>query len=535
MLKKVMLIALALCLILCGGGCRPEKPQLDVTDGFYDQERAAKIVNLKEGDRAYYTVDGSEPGTESIAYNSEEGIPLSEGENHLKVVTVNPAGKVSKVLTATIVIGPQTPQLVTPEGVYSEVFAAKLVNLKEGYDAYYTLDGLEPNTYSSPYTDAGIPLSEGDNLVKVIKYDEAGNSSDVLAATIVIQPEQPDYSNSFTRLHKEGNYLYYVQSMIGPMSPYSPFPEYSKLYRYDLANGTREVVVNKDMNQFLIRDGIVYYEYESITDEAEQYLWCSYDLNDGRHWVLFDSLTENSRDTNYRFTNMMLDDSIYYQSTLEGVWHLFRLNVNTLEGEAVSEGQTLFPVAMVDRDIFFQGNGKLHKFNVDSGEKILISYDAGSKYKVFGSFIYYYMEDPYSQVYRMNLDGSDKQQVPYVASSEFVVVGDKIYYASSQGLFGMRIDGADNEKIYDIVPKNLQYYQGRLFFNEEIPSSGACNLYCLNVSTKEAAVIFEGKEAGYLYFVDGETYFVYSRVIEGEAGLYQLTDTGLVKLTGDLR
>lgn len=57
-------------------------------------------------------------------------------------------------------------------------------------------------------------------------------------------------------------------------------------------------------------------------------------------------------------------------------------------------------------------------------------------FKVFGSFIYYYTEEP-SCVYRMCLDGSDKQLIPQVASREFVVVGDRIYYSSADGFVPM--------------------------------------------------------------------------------------------------
>ena len=93
------------------------------------------------------------------------------------------------------------------------------------------------------------------------------------------------------------------------------------------------------------------------------------------------------------------------------------------------------------------------------------------------------------------------------------------YYSSADGIFGMRVDGVDNEKICSIVPKNLQYYQGKLFFNEEkSPSSGGVNLYCLDLATNEVSVLFEGKDVGFVYFVDGEIYYVYNRVIEGESG-----------------
>jgi hypothetical protein len=38
------------------------------------------------------------------------------------------------------------------------------------------------------------------------------------------------------------------------------------------------------------------------------------------------------------------------------------------------------------------------------------------------------------------------------------------------------------------------------------------------MATNEVSVLFEGKDVGFVYFVDGEIYYVYNRVIEGESG-----------------
>jgi hypothetical protein len=534
LIKKKLILALFLCLALGAVGCGPEIPQLDVTEGLYDQECIAKVINLKEGERAYYTLDGSEPGKGSIQYTIEGGIPLNEGENQIKVIKFNAEGKSSKIFTAHFVVAPQVPLLVTPDGVYNAEFAAKIINLKEGFMAYYTLDGSEPNSSSLLYTDAGIPLKEGDNQVKVIKYDGSGNCSDVLATNLTISPCEPDYSSYFAKLHKQGNAIYYVQSVLGPNSPYSSFPEYSKLCSYNLTNGSYKVVLNQDMNQFIIRDGVVYYEYATAIGDGELcYLWCSAGLSGKKQGVLLDS-SSDSTELNYNYAGIMVDDWIYYQYQKDENWNLFRLNANTVETESVSLGGGLVPAAVVDRDILYWGAKRnLYHFNVDSAENTLICSDPGSSYKVFGSFIYYYTEDPNSSVYRMRLDGSDKQQIPQVTSSEFTVAGDRIYYSSSDGIHSMRLDGADNKKICSFEPSNLQYYRGKLFFNgEKSRSSGDCSLYCLDLATNEVTLLFEGKDLGYMYFVDGEIYYVYTKVLEGEAGLYHLTDTGLVKLAG---
>ncbi|MDD3074358.1 MAG: FN3 associated domain-containing protein, partial [Eubacteriales bacterium] len=182
--KRALLLLFCLLFVVPLVSCQNQAvcPQLDIGEGLYETERVAKITNLVEGERAYFTLDGSEPGMDSTPYREDAGISLLEGENQVKVVKYSAKDKPGPVLTAIYTIMPQLPLLATPDGVYNGVFNARITNLKEGFKAYYTLDGSEPDTASPVYTAAGIPLTEGENRVKVVKYDGAGNHSAVLTA-----------------------------------------------------------------------------------------------------------------------------------------------------------------------------------------------------------------------------------------------------------------------------------------------------------------------------------------------------------------
>lgn len=535
--KRALLLLFCLLFVVPLVSCQKAVcPQLDIGEGLYETERVAKITNLVEGERAYFTLDGSEPGMDSTSYREDAGIPLLEGENQVKVVKYSAKDKPGPVLTAIYTIMPQLPLLATPDGVYNGVFNARITNLKEGFKAYYTLDGSEPDTASPVYTAAGIPLAEGENRVKVVKYDGAGNHSAVLNACITIIPYEPDYSNSFTRLQKIGDSLYYVQSVFKEVNFYSP-EHFSKLCRYDLAKGTSEVVLDKKLDDFIIsqegspRD--VYCQYDALWDGASRYQWFRADLNGKNYKMLLDSVVEAPMaGLAFGFTGIMIDDWIYYNCVFEDDWHIFRFNTASLEKESISPGGGISPI-LVGRDIYYWGPGNsLYRYSADRAENTLISKVNGFNLKVFGSFIFYYSQDQKMGTYRMNLDGSDVHTYPQIASDEFVVVGDRIYYSSPGGMCSIRVDGEDQQEICSIRPQNLQYYRGKLYFGGEYDPECGWPFFCLDLATNEVKTIFPDSR-GFLYFIEGEVYYVYPQVLKREAGLYHLTEAGLEKLAGE--
>ncbi|MGI6364676.1 MAG: FN3 associated domain-containing protein [Bacillota bacterium] len=533
------LMPFALCFILCLGlvGCissRPEVPRLDTLEGYYDTAITVKVVNLLEGESVYYTLDGSEPSQDSALY-SDSGIRLFEGKNHLQAVKIDPKGNRSEILSAIFTISPEMPRLATPDGIYNAQFAAIIVNYKVGDTVFYTLDGSEPDYSSNLYTEDGIPLVEGSNIIKAVKYDKDGNKSKVMTANLIIKPYEPDYSHYFTKFHKLEDTIYYVQS-VDNHNKHSAFPEFSKLCGYNLIDGSTDVVLEVNMNRFVIRDNVVYYEYETEVGDGELcYLWCSIDLDGNNHQVLLDSTAEKSNFLNYGFASIMVDEWIYYEYKAgeeeSAPWQLYRINTESLTKEPVSSGEGLCPAKVVDRSIIYWGpERKLYRFDVYSGESNRISEDRGYTYKVVDNYIYCYTEEPKKSLFRVCVDGSGKEIIPEVNSSEFVVVGDRIYYGNHGGLHSVRIDGADPQKIWSSSSSNLHYYQGQIFFYSNY------SLYCLDLDSDQIKKLYDytDDQRGYLYFVDGETYYVHNRVTEGDAGLYHLTESGLEKLAGQV-
>ena len=155
--------------------------------------------NVKPGDtiaitaepnlNIYYTLDGSSPVTNGKIYYSP--IPLSEGDYTLKAVTCNEKGNFSQIVSKDISIDtfyelampqvlPKTGSYSSPEKIYIEV--------PVGCKAYYTWDGSMPSATSSLYTDQGLEMPVGNNVLSVILIDEYGNISPVMRCNYIYMP-----------------------------------------------------------------------------------------------------------------------------------------------------------------------------------------------------------------------------------------------------------------------------------------------------------------------------------------------------------
>jgi hypothetical protein len=129
----------------------------------------------------YFTTDGSEPTTASEVYDDE--IPLN-ADLVLKFFSVDHAGNAGAVQTAIYSVE-LTPPLTTASPT-TRVFDANSIQVtlscSDGSGTgcaatYYTLDGSQPSTASTPYTG---PITIGDTVVlKFFSVDVAGNAEGV--------------------------------------------------------------------------------------------------------------------------------------------------------------------------------------------------------------------------------------------------------------------------------------------------------------------------------------------------------------------
>lgn len=164
-----------------------EEPKYNLDDSeVYDD---VQQLELSAGENTvYYTTDGTEPGLSSTKYTGP--IQLAEGENVVRAIAVDTRGIPSLSVEKTYVVEfpiEDAPAIAPSTGQYES--AQKIeIKVPEGYEAYYTMNGEEPTTASTKYTDP-IDMPEGETLFKAVLVNSGGRVSGVTTRNYMLDIE----------------------------------------------------------------------------------------------------------------------------------------------------------------------------------------------------------------------------------------------------------------------------------------------------------------------------------------------------------
>ncbi len=159
---------------------------LDDSETFDDVQ---EVTLTAENDTTlYYTTDGKDPTTKSTEFT--EAIQLSEGTTKIKAIAVNADGIPSATVTKKYKVElpvEDAPAVSPSTGQYS---ATKVISIQvpDGYEAYYTLDGTDPSTESYQYSDP-IDMPEGETIFKAILINKKGQSSGITTRHYTLETE----------------------------------------------------------------------------------------------------------------------------------------------------------------------------------------------------------------------------------------------------------------------------------------------------------------------------------------------------------
>ncbi len=154
-----------------------EMPEYSLKDSeVYDDVQQLSLATDEAA--IYYTTDGSDPDPSGTKY--EEPIQLGEGTTVIKAIAVSKSGVPSQIAKKeyTIEFPVEDAPAVSPST--GQYFDEEQIEIKvpDGYTAYYTMNGDDPTTASTPYT-GPVDMPEGETLFKAILINGAGRASSV--------------------------------------------------------------------------------------------------------------------------------------------------------------------------------------------------------------------------------------------------------------------------------------------------------------------------------------------------------------------
>lgn len=185
---------------------KPAPLTVSVEPGRYTEPKTLEITS-PDGSAIYYTMDGSEPTTQSQPYT--ESISLPNGDISVKAVAVNSDGTLGDVNQWDYVMEVPVPREVTfsaEEGRYTNDFELTLQS-DEGEPIYYTTDGSQPDQNSAVY-EGPIPVTMGTTVtVSAVAVNQYGMQSPVISKTYSVTGNRfGGYSGTVVFL--KGSYYY---------------------------------------------------------------------------------------------------------------------------------------------------------------------------------------------------------------------------------------------------------------------------------------------------------------------------------------
>lgn len=175
---------------------KPESPTFDFADG--NEFNAAFTMHLAcetEGVTFYYTLDGTDPTTSSTLYVAEYGIAIPAATTTVKAIAVKDE-MVSDVTSATYTYKAVAKPYFTP-ATGSEVFYGETVEIATATSGevsiYYTTDGTDPTSASTPYT-SPVVITDASTTLKAIAIKKSDESSIGEASFIIKAPEPPTFN-----------------------------------------------------------------------------------------------------------------------------------------------------------------------------------------------------------------------------------------------------------------------------------------------------------------------------------------------------
>ncbi len=164
-------------------------PGFSLSEGEYEGNQKLEL-NTTEPYKIYYTLDGSDPGIHN-GHIYDKPIVLKSGSTIVSAVLISDNNHAGPVVRKTYKIYYDKPSdpVVAPESGEYDTSQAITISAGDGIEIYYTLDGSDPDTSSSLYTDP-VPMPDGNNVLSCIAYDPVNKMySNIVRYNYIYNPQ----------------------------------------------------------------------------------------------------------------------------------------------------------------------------------------------------------------------------------------------------------------------------------------------------------------------------------------------------------
>lgn len=169
-------------------------PQFSLDDSISHRgTQPLTLTSATSGATILYTLNGDDPATAGVAYDTEAGISLSTS-TVVKAVSRKANMVDSAVITKSYLIPPTaaTPTIVPESGTYASKQTVTITTTEPDGAIYYTIDGTTPTADSIPYS---VPFDvEVNTIVKAVTVKAGYWDSDVAQKSYQIQAAAPEFS-----------------------------------------------------------------------------------------------------------------------------------------------------------------------------------------------------------------------------------------------------------------------------------------------------------------------------------------------------
>ena len=166
-----------------------DPPKFSLDEGTYEEVQQVSLTS--DGDKIYYTVNGTNPTTSDTEYT--EPILLNEGSNEVRAISVNKKGIPSVVVSKTYVIDipvADAPAVSPSTGQYDRQMEIT-IQVPEGYKAYYTLDNTDPTENSTLYT-GPIKMPQGQTIFSAVLVNGQGKMTQITKRNYVLELDEEE-------------------------------------------------------------------------------------------------------------------------------------------------------------------------------------------------------------------------------------------------------------------------------------------------------------------------------------------------------